>query len=194
MPLRLTAELMLNAYAAGIFPMAESASSTELYWFDPPLRAILPLDHGFHLPRSAAKQLRRLPLTITRNRDFTGVIAGCADRPETWINQTIVDIFTKLHQQGHAHSVEAWQEDEMVGGLYGAAIGGAFFAESMFSRVSGASTQCLVHLVGHLRTQGFTLCDVQFKNEHIARFGVQEIARAAYQARLREAMQLSVVF
>jgi len=192
--MELTSDLILKAYAAGIFPMAEHQEATELYWFEPPQRAILPLDTGFHMPRSLAKFMRRTPFEVRFDTAFESVIRGCADRAETWINPAIREVFIALHKQGHAHCVEAWQEGKLVGGLYGLALGGAFFAESMYSRVSNASKVCLVSLVERLRAQGFTLCDVQFHNEHIGQFGVTEIPRDEYRQRLKDALALPVSF
>ena len=196
--LTLTPDLMLRAYANGIFPMAEDADDDELFWLDPPERAILPLDTQFHVPRSLAKFMRRMPFTITTNQAFAQVIHGCAEkrpeRPETWINRTIIDTFTSLHQRGHAHSVEAWHDGHLVGGLYGVSIGSAFFAESMFSRVSNASRVCVVKLVEHLRDRDFQLCDVQFTNDHILQFGVYEISRAEYHTRLQQACAIPAQF
>lgn len=192
--MQLTSDLILKAYAAGIFPMAEHQEATELYWFEPPLRAILPLDEGFHLPRSLAKTMRKQPFEVKFDTAFESVIRGCADRHETWINPAIREVFIALHRQGHAHCVEAWQNGKLVGGLYGLALGGAFFAESMYSRVSNASKVCLAALVMRLRERGFALCDVQFHNEHIARFGVTEIPRDEYRQRLKQALALPVTF
>lgn len=187
----LTPEMMLHAYASGIFPMAETADSDELHWFSPPVRAILPLD-GFHCPRSLAKVVKRNSFDVRFDTDFVGTITGCATaRPETWINHTIIDTFTALHRTGNAHSVEAWQDEKLVGGLYGAAIGGAFFGESMFSSVSNASRVCLVHLVDKLNRDGFSLLDVQFRNDHLTQFGIIEIRRQAYLAKLAAAIRSS---
>lgn len=190
----LSPDLILRAYAAGIFPMAEHQDAEEIYWFEPPRRAILPLDERFHVPRSLNRFMRSLPFEVKFDTAFESVIRGCADRPETWINEAIREVFISLHRQGYGHSVEAWQDGKLVGGLYGVAIGGAFFAESMYSRVSNASKVCLVKLAERLRTSGFTLCDVQFSNEHIARFGVTEITRDEYRQRLKAAMALPVKF
>ncbi len=185
----LTPALMLNAYASGIFPMAETAESEELHWFSPPLRAILPLE-TFHCPQSLAKTVRQKKFEIRFDSDFAGTIDGCATtRPETWINATIRDVFCQLHRMGNAHSVEAWQDGKLVGGLYGASLGAAFFGESMFSLVSNASRVCLVHLVEKLKQDGFELLDVQYRNAHLSQFGIIEIPRAAYEERLARALQ-----
>lgn len=185
----LTPELILKAYTAGIFPMAEHQDAAELYWFEPPLRAILPLDERFHVPRSLAKFMRKEPFDIRFDTAFEATIRGCAEtREATWINAAIRDVFTELHQLGHGHSVEAWQDGKLVGGLYGIGINKAFFAESMFSTVSNASKVCVVKLVDWLRERGFMLCDVQFSNPHIAQFGVMEITREDYRQRLKAAI------
>lgn len=174
--------------------MAETPTSEELYWFDPHKRAILPLE-TFHIPRSLRRIVRRQDFTITINTAFEQVIDGCATtRENSWINGQIRDIFTKLHQQGYAHSIEAWQKGSLVGGLYGAALGGAFFGESMFSRVSNASKCCLVHLVARLRANNFALLDVQYRNSHLQQFGILEIPRERYRTRLEAALMMPAVF
>ena len=192
--LEVTPDLLLRAYGAGIFPMAESRGSDRLYWLDPALRGVLPLDAGFHLPR----RLRRTALSdrfvVTADRDFASVIRGCAEpapgRTDTWINAEIEHLFTVLHERGSAHSVETWQDGQLVGGLYGVALGGAFFGESMFSRVTDASKVALVHLVARLRLCGFVLLDTQFLTEHLARFGAVEIPKADYKRRLALALEV----
>jgi leucyl/phenylalanyl-tRNA--protein transferase len=193
----LTPEQLLAAYAQGIFPMAESAESPELFWVDPRRRGILPLD-GFHVPRSLRKVLRRGPFTVRIDGDFAAVVKGCAaatgERPSTWINGEIVQLYCELWRRGHAHSVEAWSDEELVGGLYGVALGGAFFGESMFSRATDASKVALVHLVAYLRQGGFTLLDTQFVTAHLARFGAVEIPRADYRQRLRAALGVRARF
>ena len=189
-----TPDLVLRAYAAGVFPMAESRRSDRMYWLDPALRGVLPLDAGFHLPR----RLRRTALSdrfaVTADRDFAGVIRGCAEpapgRADTWINEEIEWLFTELHRRGHARSVETWAAGRLVGGLYGVVLGGAFFGESMFSRVTDASTVALVHLVARLRLGGFVLCDTQFLTTHLARFGAVEIPKAEYKRRLAAALEV----
>lgn len=193
----LTPEQLLAAYAQGIFPMAESAESPELFWVDPRRRGILPLE-GFHVPRSLRKVLRRAPFTVRVDSDFAAVVKGCAaatgERPSTWINGEIVQLYCELWRRGHAHSVEAWSEEGLVGGLYGVALGGAFFGESMFSRATDASKVALVHLVAYLRQGGFTLLDTQFVTAHLARFGAVEIPRADYRQRLRTALGVRARF
>jgi len=192
--LELSPDLLLRAYAAGIFPMAESRHSDRLYWLDPAMRGILPLDEGFHLPRRLRRTVLSGRFTVTADRDFVGVIRGCAEpapgRTETWINAEIERLFTALHDRGAAHSIETWQDGRLVGGLYGVALGGAFFGESMFSRVTDASKVALVHLVARLRLGGFVLLDTQFLTEHLARFGGREIPKAEYKRRLALALEV----
>jgi len=193
----LTPELLLRAYAAGIFPMAESSDDPELFWVDPIRRGILPLD-GFHLPRRLRRTLRSGRFEITSDRDFVAVIRGCAEpnseRPQTWINDEIVRVYSDLHAQGHAHSVEARINGALVGGLYGVSLGGAFFGESMFSRVTDASKVALAHLVALLKRGGFLLLDTQFVTDHLRRFGAIEISRARYRRQLAEALGASAYF
>ncbi|MEH7829247.1 leucyl/phenylalanyl-tRNA--protein transferase [Gemmobacter sp. JM10B15] len=177
----------------GIFPMAESADSTELHWVDPRRRGILPLD-GFHISRSLAKEMRRGGFDILANHDFAGVVAGCADRPETWINADIAALYLELHRRGHAHSLELWEDGALKGGVYGVSIGRAFFAESMFSRRRSASKIVLAHLVERLRKGGFVLCDTQFLTPHLASLGGKEISRAEYRRRLAEALEGAAQF
>jgi leucyl/phenylalanyl-tRNA--protein transferase len=192
----LTPDLLLQAYAAGIFPMAESATSYELRWFDPPIRAIIPLDDHFHVPERLARTIGKNPYEITLNKTFDRVIRACAeswpDRPTTWINRTIIDLYTSLQRRKHAHSVEVWKEGELVGGLYGVSLGGAFFGESMFSRARDASKIALVYLVALLRHSGFTLLDTQFQTNHLAQFGTHEITRANYHHLLAQAVNRPV--
>lgn len=174
---------MLRAYRAGLFPMAETRRGDRLYWLDPELRGVLPLD-GFHLPRRLRRTVASGGFTITADADFAGVIAHCAapaeGREETWINRDIERLFTALHLRGHAHSIEVWQGAAMVGGLYGVVLGGAFFGESMFSVVRDASKVALVHLVARLRLGGFTLLDTQFVTTHLSQFGAVEVPRDTY--------------
>lgn len=190
--LEITPDLVLRAYAAGVFPMAESRGSDRMYWLDPALRGVLPLDAGFHLPRRLRRTVLSGRFTVTADRDFAGVIRGCAEpapgRTDTWINDEIEALFIALHRRGFAHSVETWADGRLVGGLYGVALGGAFFGESMFSRATDASKVALVHLVARLRLCGFVLCDTQFLTAHLARFGTVEIPKADYKARLAAAL------
>lgn len=187
----LTSDLLLRAYASGIFPMARSRDENRLYWIDPERRGILPLD-GFHVPKSLRRTLRGGRFDIGCDTAFETVMRACgeatADRPETWINEQIVRLFVELFELGLAHSVEVRQDGELVGGLYGLALGGAFFGESMFSRRTDASKTALVHLVARLRHCGFRLLDTQFVTDHLKRFGAVEIPRAEYQKRLAEAL------
>jgi leucyl/phenylalanyl-tRNA---protein transferase len=190
--IQITPELMLRAYRAGLFPMAESRGGERLYWLDPERRGVLPLRGGFHLPRRLLRTVLSDAFAVTADTDFRGVIAGCAapgpGREDTWINPEIEFLFLSLHRQGHAHSVEVWQDDALVGGLYGVVLGGAFFGESMFSRARDASKVALVHLVARLRLGGFTLLDSQFLTEHLSQFGAHEIPRAEYKRRLAQAV------
>lgn len=189
----LTPDLLLRAYRVGLFPMAETRGDFRLYWLDPELRGVLPLD-AFHLPRRLRRTVLGERYRVTTDCDFAAVIAACAeatsDRPETWINPVIERLFIALHRMGHAHSVEAWDGDRLVGGLYGLAIGGAFFGESMFSRARDASKVALVHLVARLRLGGFGLLDTQFVTQHLAQFGTAEVPREAYRAQLTAAVDL----
>ncbi|MBO3759888.1 leucyl/phenylalanyl-tRNA--protein transferase [Ciceribacter sp. L1K22] len=188
---RITPELLLRAYSIGLFPMADSAEDPELFWVEPEMRGIIPLD-DFHVSKSLAKAVRQRPFDIRFDTAFNLVVAKCAesapDRPSTWINATIRDLYSALHHLGHAHSVEAWEGEELVGGLYGVSLGSAFFGESMFSRRTNASKICLVHLVERLVERGFTLLDTQFTTDHLKTFGAVDIPKNAYQKLLDEAM------
>jgi len=186
--MRLTPELLLRGYAMGIFPMAEHRDDPEIFWLDPRRRGVMPLD-GFHLSRSLARRMRRGGFTVTTDRDFAGVVDGCADRDETWINAEIRDQYIALHRRGHAHSLEIWEGADLVGGVYGVPLGAAFFGESMFSRRRDASKIALAYLVDRLNLAGFMLFDTQFLTDHLARLGGIEISRAAYHAQLREALE-----
>ena len=186
----LTPDLLLRGYAAGIFPMAERRDESEVFWVDPRQRGILPLD-GFHLSRSLRRRILRGGFTITTDRDFAGVVEGCADREETWINAPIFDAYMDLHRAGFAHSLEVWEGAELVGGTYGVALGGAWFGESMFSRRTDASKVALAYLVERLRRAGFTLFDTQFLTPHLATLGGREIRRDAYRRRLSEALSVA---
>ncbi len=186
-------DLVLHGYAAGIFPMAESRDAPDLFWVEPRRRAILPLD-GFHLSRSLGRTLRSGRFEVTRNRDFAGVIAGCADRPETWINAPIEEAMLALHAGGFAHSVEVWQGERLVGGIYGVALGQAFFGESMFSRARDASKVALASLVARLKAGGFTLLDCQFITDHLASLGAVTVSRDTYVGLLSEALRSEARF
>ncbi|AJD40880.1 leucyl/phenylalanyl-tRNA--protein transferase [Rhizobium sp. SEMIA 4085] len=187
----ITPEILLRAYSIGLFPMAESADDPEIFWVEPELRGVLPLDN-FHVSKSLAKTIRRQPFDIRFDHDFDAVIAACAeatsDRPSTWINHTIRSLYSTLHRMGHAHSVEAWHDDQLVGGLYGVSLGSAFFGESMFSRRTDASKICLVHLVARLRDRDFTLLDTQFTTEHLKTFGAIDVPKDDYAVMLAAAM------
>ncbi|MEX2690980.1 leucyl/phenylalanyl-tRNA--protein transferase [Rhizobium mongolense] len=187
----ITPEILLRAYSIGLFPMAESADDPEIFWVEPELRGVLPLDN-FHVSKSLAKTIRRQPFDIRFDHDFDAVIAACAeatsDRPSTWINHTIRSLYSTLHRMGHAHSVEAWHDDQLVGGLYGVSLGSAFFGESMFSRRTDASKICLVHLVARLRDRDFTLLDTQFTTEHLKTFGAIDVPKDNYAVMLAAAM------
>ncbi len=185
----LTPELLLHGYQCGIFPMADPDEGDAVYWFAPNPRAILPLD-AFHVPKNLAKLVRRGAFEVTYDRDFEAVIRACAERPETWISEEIIQAYVALHRMGFAHSVECRREGALAGGLYGVSIGGAFFGESMFHRERDASKVALVHLVRKLRAGGFTLLDTQYTTPHLARFGVVEIPRAEYERRLAEALRI----
>jgi leucyl/phenylalanyl-tRNA--protein transferase len=187
----ITPEILLRAYSIGLFPMAESADDPEIFWVEPETRGVLPLDE-FHVSKSLAKVIRKNPFDLRVDADFEGVMALCAapadDRPSTWINSTIRKLYSELHRMGHAHSVEAWESDELIGGLYGVSLGSAFFGESMFSRRTNASKICLVHLVERLKAKGFTLLDTQFTTEHLKTFGAIDIPKDEYLALLKAAV------
>lgn len=188
----ITPELLLRAYRAGLFPMAETRDGARLYWLDPELRGVLPLDR-FHLPRRLLRTVLSDRFTVTCDTDFPATILGCATaragREDTWINREIERLFVALHEAGHVHSVEARREGRLVGGLYGVTIGGAFFGESMFSSETDASKVALVHLVARLRLGGFRLLDTQFITAHLARFGTVEVPRSVYRNLLTEALE-----
>ncbi|WP_163876553.1 leucyl/phenylalanyl-tRNA--protein transferase [Rhizobium laguerreae] len=188
----ITPDILLRAYSIGLFPMAESADDPEIFWVEPELRGVLPLDH-FHVSKSLAKVVRKKPFEIRFDYAFDQVIAACAEetsgRPSTWINRTIRSLYSTLFDMGHAHTVEAWEGNELVGGLYGVSLGSAFFGESMFSRRTDASKICLVHLVDRLRERGFTLLDTQFTTEHLKTFGAIDVPKTDYAAMLAAAME-----
>lgn len=190
----ITPELLLNAYASGYFPMAENSTDKDLHWFNPRKRGVIPLEN-FHIPRSLAKALRSAGFTLTADRAFAEVITACAEataeRPQTWISQRIIDIFTELHQEGFAHSIECWKDEQLVGGLYGVALGGAFFGESMFSRTTNASKAALVELVKRLKSAGYTLLDTQYVNDHLLQFGCIEIPKSRYLKQLEAAILIA---
>ena len=196
-PSRLTPELLLQAYGIGYFPMAEDRFAREVFWVRPDRRGVLPID-GFHVPRSLAKRVRRDVFEVRVDTAFRQVMEGCAapqpGRWQTWINAQVLGAYGELHERGFAHSVEAWRDGALVGGLYGVAIGGAFFGESMFSRVTDASKVCLVHLAARLRAGGYVLHDTQFLTDHLRRFGAEEVPAARYQERLGAALPVRADF
>jgi leucyl/phenylalanyl-tRNA---protein transferase len=179
--------LLLQGYATGIFPMADSRDAADLFWVEPRARAILPLD-GFHLSRSLRKVIRSGRFQVSRDRCFADVIRACADREETWINAEIERAMLALHSSGHAHSVEAWHDGQLVGGLYGVKLGRAFFGESMFSRMADASKVALAWLVARMKVGGFKLLDCQFMTEHLASLGAVNVPRERYVALLSGAL------
>ena len=189
--MEVTPELLLRAYATGIFPMSESADDPGLFFVEPEMRGVLPLD-GFHVPRRLARTVRSGRFEIRMDTAFDAVVAACAeavpDRPQTWINTRIRSLYGELHRMNHAHSVEAWLDGKLAGGLYGVSLQGAFFGESMFTRATDASKVALVHLVEHLRSRGFVLLDTQFLTRHLARFGTVEVPREDYMKLLERAL------
>ncbi|WP_193368359.1 leucyl/phenylalanyl-tRNA--protein transferase [Pelagibius marinus] len=195
--MQLTPDLLLRAYAIGIFPMAESRVDPELHWIDPDMRGILPLD-GLHVPRKLRAKIRRGLFEVRCNSAFEDVIQGCAEpaenRPDTWINPVIEKLYNDLFEMGFAHSVECWQDGELVGGLYGVSLGAAFFGESMFSRATDASKVALVQLVLRLKKGGFQLLDTQFTTPHLSRFGAEEIPREDYRRLLTKAVSAQAEF
>ncbi|MEM7694990.1 MAG: leucyl/phenylalanyl-tRNA--protein transferase [Pseudomonadota bacterium] len=195
--LEITPEVLLKAYACGIFPMAESADDPGLFWIEPERRGVLPLD-TFHIPKRLARVVRQDRFDVRVDTAFGAVLDGCAapapGRRHTWINGRIRQLYTALHEMGHAHSIEAWMGDALVGGLYGVRLQGAFFGESMFSTVRDASKVALVHLAARLTAGGFGLLDAQFVTDHLSQFGAEEISRRTYQAALEEALQMEATF
>src|ERR1700710_1003694 len=187
----ITPEVLLRAYACGIFPMAESADDPSLFWVEPEMRGVIPLD-GFRVASRLARTVRSDTFTVTVDTAFKTVISGCAapqpGRDDTWINKRIRDLYIGLHRLGHCHSVEVWENDDLVGGLYGVSLGRAFFGESMFHRTRDASKVALVHLVARLIAGGFVLLDTQFVTEHLRSFGAIEVTRRRYRAMLDDAM------
>lgn len=192
--LGLSPELLLSAYCQGVFPMSDPDG--EIGWYDPDPRTIMPLD-SFHVPRRLARTVRNGAYQVRFNSDFRATMQACAaparGREETWISDEIIDVYVALHEMGFAHSVETWLDGEMVGGLYGVAIHGLFAGESMFSRARDASKVALVHLVEHLRANGFVLLDTQFSTEHLSQFGIREVRRSTYKRLLLDALNKSEV-
>ena len=195
--LALTPDLLLCAYASGLFPMANDRHDPTIHWIEPRRRGILPLE-DFHQPRSLRRLIRRQPFEIRVDRAFGAVIEACAgprpERPRTWLNDDLIALYCALHQQGYAHSVEAWTEGRLVGGLYGVALGAAFFGESMFSHRRDASKVALVALVERLRAGGYLLLDTQFVTDHLKRFGAIEISRESYRRQLQRALETPATF
>lgn len=193
----LTADILLKAYAVGMFPMAESADDPNLFWIEPEWRGIIPLD-CFHIPRRLARTVRKDGFDVRIDSDFHGVVDGCAapapGREKTWINATIRKLYGELFLRGHCHTVESWKDGQLVGGLYGVSVGGAFFGESMFSTVTDASKVALVHLVARLRAGGYKLLDTQFVTDHLAHFGTIEIPKRIYGQRLAAALAVQADF
>ncbi|MCJ8322646.1 MAG: leucyl/phenylalanyl-tRNA--protein transferase [Rhizobiales bacterium] len=183
----LTPQFLLEAYAKGYFPMADDANSDELFWLSPDVRGVMPLN-GLHISKSLAKTIRNHPFEIRFDSAFLNVMRACAEptaeRPQTWINEEIIQLYSELFLMGLAHSVEIWENNQLVGGLYGVQLGAAFFGESMFSRTTGASKIAFVHLVKRLKFGGFKLLDTQFTTSHLEKFGVVEIAKDNYLAQL----------
>ena len=193
----LTPEILLSAYAQGLFPMAERRDDPTLFWVSPEKRGVIPLD-GFHVPKRLARTVRSSRYRVTSDQAFVRVMRACATpapgREQSWINDEILRLYTALHAGGHAHSVECWEGDELAGGLYGVSLGAAFFGESMFSAARDASKVALVELVGMLRRGGFLLLDTQFLTPHLARFGAYEIPRVDYLARLHLAIAREAIW
>lgn len=184
----ITAETLLMAYASGVFPMAESRDDPDIFWVDPKLRGVMPMG-GPRLSRSLRRTIRREPFLLTLDEAFDRVVAACADRDETWINPSIAALYGELHRAGFAHSLEAWEGERLVGGVYGVAMGRAFFGESMFSASRDASKVALAHLMATLRRDGFALFDTQFITPHLASLGAVEVTRATYRGRLARALE-----
>lgn len=191
---RITPSLLLQAYASGVFPMAEGRDDDELFWVDPDARGIIPLHH-FHVPKSLVKVVRQEKFDVKVDTAFRQVVSSCSmparGRETTWISERIEELYTDLFKRGFAHSIECWQESELVGGLYGVSLAGAFFGESMFHTKTNASKVALVHLVARLKAGGFTLLDTQFITAHLQQFGAREIPRLEYHERLEQALTQS---
>jgi len=196
-PLRLTSDSLLRSYMLGLFPMADSTEAKELFWVDPDLRGIMPFE-AFHVSRSLRKSLRKGNFEVTVDLNFKDVMEACREkrpeRPSSWINDEILELYCELHDRGHAHSIETRLNGKLVGGLYGVSLGGAFFGESMFSRVTDASKTALVHLVARLKAGGYTLLDTQFQTEHLSSFGAVEVPRGRYHTYLQAALETAADF
>jgi leucyl/phenylalanyl-tRNA--protein transferase len=191
--IEITPDLLLRAYAMGVFPMAETASDPTIHWIDPRRRGVFELD-GFHVSRSLRKAVLRADYQVRVDADFTRVVTECAARDETWINDEIFDLYLALHAKGHAHSLEVWDGPDLIGGVYGVVLGAAFFGESMFSRRTDASKIALAWLVHRLRAGGFVLFDTQFLTPHLESLGAREISRAEYHRRLARATSIDARF
>lgn len=195
--IEITPQVLLKAYSCGIFPMAESAADPALYWIEPQQRGILPLDN-VHIPKRLARSVRSAPIEVRVDDDFEGIIDGCAasrpGRRSTWINSRIRSLYRELFDLGHCHTVGVWRDDRLIGGLYGLALGGAFFGESMFSVERDASKIALVHLVARLIAGGFTLLDTQFVTDHLRQFGTIEVDRGTFQGLLEGALSQNADF
>ncbi len=195
--MEITPQVLLKAYACGLFPMAESADDPGLFWLEPERRGILPLD-SFHVPKRLRRTIRNDVFEIRVSTDFQGVIDGCSHpmpgRQKTWINREIRRLYGELFDMGYCHTIEAWQDGDLVGGLYGVSLNGAFFGESMFTFRTDASKVCLAHLVARLVAGGYSLLDTQFVTEHLSKFGTVEVSQADYNARLAQALQLETDF
>lgn len=186
-PKKITPELLLHGYASGVFPMSDSVDDPEIYWVDPQQRGVFPLDR-FHVSRSLARRIKKAPFKVTVNQCFSAVVRACANRTETWINAEIFDLYSQLHTMGFAHSIEVMDDQELVGGVYGVVLNGAFFGESMFSTRTDASKIALAYLVARLKFGGFYLFDTQFLTDHLASLGAVEISRAEYRKDLEKAL------
>lgn len=182
-----TPEMLLSSYAQGLFPMAIDAGDPQLHWFDPPARGIFPVG-GVHASRSLLRTLRQTRFRVTTNLDLSAVIQGCSDRAETWLNEPLTALYLRLHETGHCHSVELWEDETLVGGLFGVTLGSAFFGETMFSRRPNASKLALLWLDDHLLRSGFELFDTQYLTPHLASMGGQQVSRHEYRRRLRKAI------
>lgn len=189
----LTPEILLRAYAMGIFPMSDGREDRSIHWIDPRMRGVLPLD-GFHISRSLGRRLKSGEYRVTADSAFEDVVSACADRSETWISRRIQDLYCQLHNMGFAHSIEVWKAGALVGGVYGVTLGGAFFGESMFSRVTDASKVALALAVDRLQAGGFVLFDTQFLTPHLESLGGCEVPRGEYQRQLAKALAHSATF
>jgi leucyl/phenylalanyl-tRNA---protein transferase len=191
-PDELTTDMLRVAYANGYFPMPEPDTG-EIMWLSPEPRAVFPLD-GFHISRSLRRTLKKTPFTHSINKDFNAIMLACGNRPDTWINQTFLDVYGQLHREGNAHSVEVWLDDKIVGGLYGVSFKGAFFAESMFHHVTGASKAAILFLIEHMNLRGMRLLEVQFMTPHLRSLGAVEMSRRQYLIRLKQALVSQATF